>query len=199
MTISADMSEFDGKYTQSKDVDANRVPSLTVTANGRVFGAEKEIQSGSVNITTNGKIYYNNFNIVGAKDDKVTFTTASTGGVIDDTIIKFTGESATATFTNYVPAQAGDTVQNGDTVQADTKANYELGNFDMANGGTSTTIIFENSNIVLTTTDYSTISAYQFNNSVIDMQKAVDSIFNQYNFAKLNNSNSTYKKLIGNN
>ncbi|MBR3889515.1 hypothetical protein IKJ53_03280, partial [bacterium] len=156
LTISANLSKFKGLYVQDKIELADgsiEHPSMVVTETGTVFGGAKDIKSGTVDITSNVDISFSKFNLVGNNDDKVSFKATTTGGRVDETVVKFTGEYAKAVFTNYVaPVNAID-----DTEVEPLPANYIIGQFTADNAGNFNTLVFENSNIVLDVTDNSIV------------------------------------------
>ena len=178
LQITADNSKFNGSYTQEKiDGSTSKTPSLKVSTTGVIFSGTKTINSGSVNIENEGMISYTDFKLAGKVDDKVTFANYSAGGIIDTSVIEFTGESATATF--------------GKLASLADNAEYTLGDITAT---ANNRIIFENSNVAVTITDLSKISEYVFKDSVVNLQEDIADVkYNNYQFNRLTNNNSSYK------
>ncbi|MCM1264963.1 MAG: hypothetical protein NC200_02085, partial [Candidatus Gastranaerophilales bacterium] len=177
LTISADNSAYKGSYTQEKGVGLTKTPTLYVTTTGNVFGGAKNINSGSVIIENEGLITYTGFEIGGTIADKVTFANYSAGGLVDDSVLHFSGESAVATF--------------GKLSTLEDNAEYTLG--ETNGGGQNNKLVFADSNVTLLTDKGNNIKEYQFDNSLVNLQTDVNgNKYNAYEFGKLTINNSTF-------
>ena len=158
LTIKGDESGFNGTFTQTKG-------TTTISNTGKVFGGEKNIQAGNLNITSSDAIDYTNVHLSsGAKLNHTTTTTDQ--NTISSNVVDFKAgaQGASANFT----------------------ASGVTGNYNIAeniNNGKSNTISISNSNITLGTTDYTGKTNYSITNSTLDL--AADSNIDNYNFSSL--------------
>ena len=191
VTISGDVSAFEGVYSQMKETSSD-VSKLTVTEEGVVFAGDKYIYGGDVVVRRSGNIDFNKFYLGATSADQTAgaakFELYSTGGNIntdsDNPVVDFLGD-------------ANDSQMIFNNVEGSTeRAKYELGRITGVVNKFNT-VTFNNSEVTLNV-NYETGNNYNFNNSVVSFQKDIligEELqkFNNYNFTKIiNDENTTY-------
>lgn len=146
LTIKSDTSGFTGTFTQKDG-------STTVEDNAKIFGGSKDIQGGTLNVTSSSVIDYSNIKLSNGASYTHTTLTENTN-TIDNNLLSFDGNNSSAKFTSA----------NGIT------GNYDLKDNITNSNSTSNTIIIENSNITLSNeTNFEGSTKYEFKNSTLDL------------------------------
>ena len=146
LTIKSDVSDFTGTFTQKDG-------STTVEDNAKIFGGLKDIQGGTLNVTSSSVIDYSNIKLSNGASYTHTTLTENTN-TIDNNLLSFDGNNSSAKFTSA----------NGIT------GNYDLKDNITNSNSTSNTIIIENSNITLSNeTNFEGSTKYEFKNSTLDL------------------------------
>lgn len=161
LSVKGDESGFTGKFTQTG-------ASTTVDKTGKVFGGDKNIQAGSLNITSSDVIDYTNVHLSsGTKLNHTTETTAQ----------------------NTVSSSVVDFVSDAQGASANFSASGVTGNYlitENIDNGKSNTISFSNSNVTLGTTDFTGNTNYNLTDSTLDLSS--DSSLDNYEFSSLTTS-----------
>lgn len=146
LTIKSDVLGFTGTFTQKNG-------STTVEDNAKIFGGSKDIQGGTLNVTSSSVIDYSNIKLSNGASYTHTTLTENTN-TIDNNLLSFDGNNSSAKFTSA----------NGIT------GNYDLKDNITNSNSTSNTIIIENSNITLSNeTNFEGSTKYEFKNSTLDL------------------------------
>lgn len=165
LTVKGDESGFTGTFTQTNG-------STVVDTAGKVFGGDKNIQAGSLNITSSDAIDYTNVHLSSGTQLNHTTTTTDQNTISSNTVdFSADAQGASANFT----------------------ATGVTGNYNIAeniDNGKSNTISVSNSNVTLGTTDYTGNTNYNLTNSTLDL--SADSNLDDYNFSNLT-TNGTNK------
>ena len=164
--VNADQSGFTGQYTQTAG-------TTVITASGEIFGGDKNINGGSVDITSNFVIDYKNVHL---GNNAVLNHTTSTAdkNTVSSSVVNFTGSGASVIF------------------DADTNitGNYELS--EKIDNGNSNSVIFKDSTVTLGSTDYTGQTTYKFENAAIDLENSGTSeAVNDYTFSNLSTNNTS--------
>ena len=161
LSVKGDESGFTGIFTQTDG-------STTVDKTGKVFGGDKNIQAGSLNITSSNVIDYTNVHLSsGTKLNHTTETTAQ----------------------NTVSSSVVDFVSDAQGASANFSASGVTGNYlitENIDNGKSNTISFSNSNVTLGTTDFTGNTTYNLTDSTLDLSS--DSSIDNYEFSNLTTS-----------
>ncbi len=166
VALNSDASKFSGTYTQTAG-------STTVASTGKVFGEEKNINGGSLNITSTEAIDYTNVKL--GNNAQLNHTAQSADkNVVSDNVVKFTGSGATANF----GASAG------------VQGNYEL--TTKIDNGKANKVVFNNSTVNLTLQDYTGSTEYRLSNSDLNLvEKGEAAATKDYTFTNLTTDNAT--------
>lgn len=161
LSVKGDESGFTGTFTQTG-------ASTTVDKTGKVFGGDKNIQAGSLNITSSDVIDYTNVHL--SSGTKLNHTT--------ETIAQ-----------NTVSSSVVDFVSDAQGASANFSASGVTGNYlitENIDNGKSNTISFANSNVTLGTTDFTGNTSYNLTDSTLDL--SLDSSLDNYEFSNLTTS-----------
>ena len=140
VTLNSDASGFDGIYTQTAG-------STIVSSTGKVFGGVKNIEGGSLKITSADVIDYKNVNLgTGASLTHVTQTADK--NVLNSDVVKFSGNNGTVTI------KADDGV----------KANVELASNTTGDGSGNKVVFDSINNLTLGLQDYTGTTEYKLIN-----------------------------------
>ncbi|AKL97645.1 hypothetical protein [Endomicrobium proavitum] len=143
LTLIGDNSAFNGNFTQLAG-------TTTVTAAGKIFGGTNTISNSLLNITGSDIYYTVNLSTNGILRNFSNSNLSSS--TINGDIIKFIASGATATFNNLT---------------GENYAYYTLAN--RLENGQANTVIFNNSYVEISSDNYAGATAYNFNNSVLDI------------------------------
>lgn len=160
LLVKGDESGFNGTFNQTAG-------KTTIDIAGKVFGGDKNIQAGSLNITSADAIDYEKVHL-------------SSGTALNHT--------TTSNIENTISSNVVDFISGASGAEANFTAAGEgvIGNFYLAeniDNGNLNTISFENSKVTLGTTDYTGNTDYALNNSTLDLTK--DSGLGNYEFSSL--------------
>lgn len=162
MNVSADQSGFEGPYTQFKG-------KLVVTNTGTIFGGDKNIDGGTVSVTSNSAIDYGNVHL--GSGTKLTHTSqAGVDNTVNKSTVDFKGSNATAEFIS---------------------GNYNLA--EKIGNNKANNVVFKDSNVTLGSTDYKDGATYKLSNSDLNLIETIDEGVqtNNYEFDNLTADNST--------
>lgn len=166
LTVKGDESAFSGIFSQTSG-------NTTVDIAGKVFGGDKNIQSGSLNITSADKIDYEKVHL--SSGTSLNHTAASNiENIISENVVNFVN-GASGAEANFTASGEGVT------------GNYHLA--ENIDNGNSNTISFTNSTVTLGTADFTGQTDYILNNSTLDLTK--DSSLNNYEFTNLVTNGTT--------
>ncbi len=160
--VTADQSGFKGTYNQSTG-------NLVVDANGKIFGGDKNINGGTVSVTSNSAIDYGKVHL--GSGTKLTHNSQEgVDNTIDKSTVDFKGSNATAEFVS---------------------GNYHLA--EKVGNNKSNNVVFKNSNVTLGSTDYKDGAKYQLVGSDLNLVETIDEGVqtNHYQFDNLTANNST--------
>lgn len=159
LTIKSDMSGMMGSFTQASG-------TTVVGVDGKIFGGDKNINGGTLTITSADEIDYSNVNL-GDNASFTHITLSENENIIDNNLLKFNGSGSTAKFTS----------SNG------VQGLYNLKNNITSSVG-SNTIIIENSKVSLKgDNDFTGNTKYELKNSELNLiekhpnEKTVDYVF----------------------
>ncbi len=151
LLLNSNANGVTGNFTQTAG-------STVVTAVGSVFGGAKNIQSGSLSITSQNGIYYSDVSIGG--NTQFTHTATNyTGGSLNSTVLTFNGDDATATFNG---------ISGLDPDENPIKTNYSLSSIPTTISMTNN-IVFNNADVYISENTYTDNTIYSFTNSIIDI------------------------------
>lgn len=161
LTITGDQSGFTGTFTQTAG-------STTINNNGKISSGDKNINGGSLNITSGELINYDKVHL--GNNASLSHTTTVEGkNTVSSSVVNFTGSGATAKF-------AG--------------GQYELS--EKIDNGKNNTVRFENSTVTLGNTDYKGSTIYNFTNSTLDLlEEGAAAETNDYTFGNVTTNNAT--------
>ncbi len=166
ININADQSGFTGNYTQLAG-------SANVNVSGKVFGGEKNINGGSLNITSSSAIDYDNVHLASGTELNHTATT-NANNTINSSVVDFTGEGASANF----GASSG------------IVGNYNIE--EKIDNGQANTLSVDNSVVTLGSTDYTGSTTYNFTNSDLNLiEEGAGAATKDYTFTNLTTDNTT--------
>ena len=143
LVLGRDLSSYSSGYTQIGG-------STTVTSSGKLFGGGKNIDGGSLDITSDSAIDYSNVHL-GNSVQMTHKASTNTNNSVSSSNVDFTGSGANLLFTS----------SSGVT------GNYILNS--KIDNGSSNNITFENSNLKLGTVDYTGATKYNLKNSTLDL------------------------------
>lgn len=160
LVIDGNASGFTGTFSQ--EIAGT---STTVAETGKVFGGEKNINAGSLSIVSSSAIDYTDVNLAGGTQLIHTSNVQSgSAGVVSDSVVNFIdgAEGASATFKNGEYTLAG-----------------------AIDNGKSNSVIFDNSNVILSeVTDFTGDTTYVFHNgSSLDL--SADGEMKDYSFSNM--------------
>ncbi|AKL97669.1 OmpA family protein [Endomicrobium proavitum] len=148
LTLTGDNSAFNGNFTQEAG-------TTTVTSAGKMFAGTNTISNSLLEVYSADGVYYD-VNLSSNGELNHYATSLSSGNVGSN--IKFTASGANAVF-------------DRDTSLVPLLANYNLTN--KIDNGQINTVTFNNSYVVLQSTDFAGGTTYKFNNGVIDLMSDV--------------------------
>ncbi|MCL2799687.1 MAG: hypothetical protein FWD54_05395, partial [Endomicrobia bacterium] len=156
--------------------------TTTVTSAGRMFAGTNTISNSVLNITASDIYYTVNLSTAGMLrhwDENITSSTTVNGN-----LIRFTANGATAYF-GLAPEAAAPNIY----------AYYNLdGKID---NGQSNTVVFDNSYVIFSSTDFVGGSTYEFTNSIIDLVDPVGITTRTIEFTGVNATGSMLRFGIG--
>ncbi|MCM1264935.1 MAG: hypothetical protein NC200_01940, partial [Candidatus Gastranaerophilales bacterium] len=184
ITVRNNQSGFNGTYIQDND------GSIEITTAGTFFSADskKQINSGTVKATRQGKIDFSNVSL----GSDTTMTLSSTGGDINSDLLTFTGSDAQAILYFYSGANPEDyyTLYNISNSRTNT---ITIGNKE---ANSKETIVRLGFNEDTDSYDFTGSTKYAFVNTTIDMlnDKDYNDGFNTYRFSNIDiGANTTFK------
>lgn len=162
LVIDGDASDFTGDFIQNAIQGAATSPSATVDETGKVFGGNKYVNAGSLNITS-GSVDYENVYLASNTQLNHTSTGVNPNSAISESVVNFIdgASGATATFNNGDYTLAG-AVDNGNANR----------------------VVFNNSDVILgDVTNFTGGTTYVLQNSDLDL--SADGALKDYSFSNL--------------
>ncbi len=162
LVIDGDASGFTGDFIQNAIQGAATSPSATVDETGKVFGGNKYVNAGSLNITS-GSVDYENVYLASNTQLNHTSTGVNPNSAISESVVNFIdgASGATATFNNGDYTLAG-AVDNGNANR----------------------VVFNNSDVILgDVTNFTGGTTYVLQNSDLDL--SADGALKDYSFSNL--------------
>lgn len=162
LVLEGDASGFTGDFIQNAIQGAATSPSATVDETGKVFGGNKYVNAGSLNITS-GSVDYENVYLASNTQLNHTSTGVNPNSAISESVVNFIdgASGATATFNNGDYTLAG-AVDNGNANR----------------------VVFNNSDVILgDVTNFTGGTTYVLQNSDLDL--SADGALKDYSFSNL--------------
>lgn len=162
LVIDGDASDFTGDFIQNAIQGAATSPSATVDETGKVFGGNKYVNAGSLNITS-GSVDYENVYLASNTQLNHTSTGVNPNSAISESVVNFIDGAAGATAT----------FNNGDYTLAGAVDN-----------GNANRVVFNNSDVILgDVTNFTGGTTYVLQNSDLDL--SADGALKDYSFSNL--------------
>lgn len=161
LSVKGDESGFTGMFTQTDG-------STTVNQAGKVFGGDKNIQSGSLSITSSDAIDYTNVHL--SSGTQLNHTTATTDQ-------------------NTISSNVFDFIADAQGASANFSASGVKGNYLIAeniDNGKSNTISVSDSNVTLGITDFTGNTVYNLTDATLDLTS--ENTLDNYDFSNLTTS-----------